>query len=67
MQSVAGSPLDLGITVGHGVAAVRRTTYLGDDLGALEVRGDGITVPLAPFETVGVRITRAPGSAGAPA
>jgi hypothetical protein len=56
LQSFAGEPVDLALTLGMDVAEARRSTLLGDDRGPLGVDGGTVAVELAPYETCGVRL-----------
>ncbi|MFZ7088875.1 glycoside hydrolase family 38 C-terminal domain-containing protein [Curtobacterium sp. RRHDQ10] len=69
LQSVTDGPVTLTMRLGIGVGGAERCTYLGDTLGPVGVDGDRVTLGLAPYEAVGVRLawstrTAVPSAAG---
>lgn len=57
VQSFADQPVDVAIAFDRGVGAASRSTFLGDDLGSLDVTDDTVTLPLARFEAAAIVVT----------
>jgi hypothetical protein len=58
LQSIADEATTVTLGFGLDVASVERTTFLGDTIGPLDLRGAAVAVALRPYESVGVRVRR---------
>jgi hypothetical protein len=59
LQSFADAEIDLEISFAERPERVARCSYLGDESGAIELRGATVSVPLRRFETAAVKVVRA--------